>query len=60
MWKQDTRTDLYELDFRGHFPTFIEGFSAHRLCQVRAAPTLSDTYEQETGVPQGGILSPVH
>ena len=26
---------------------------------MRAGSTLSDTYEQEIGVPQGSILSPV-
>ena len=40
-------------------PTFIDGFLSHRLFQVRAGSTLSDTYEQEMGVPQGSILSPV-
>ena len=38
-------------------PTFIDGFLSHRLFQVRADSTLSDTYEQEMGVPQGSILS---
>ena len=40
-------------------PTFIDGFLSHRLFQVRAGSTLSDTYEQEMSVPQGSILSPV-
>ena len=35
---------------------FIDGFLSHRLFQVRA---LSDMYEQEMGVPQGSILSPI-
>ena len=56
MWKHGILSDLYDLDFRGRLPTFIDGFLSHRLFQVRA---LSDTYEQEMGVPQGGILSPV-
>ena len=53
------RVDLYDLDFRGHLPTFIDGFLSHYLFPVRAGSTLSDTYEQEMGVPQGSILSPV-
>ena len=40
-------------------PTFIDGFLSYRLFQVKAGSTLSDTYEQEMGVPQGSILSPV-
>ena len=50
-------SNLYDLNFRGHLPTFIDGFLSHRLFQVRAGSTLSDTYEQEMGVPQGSILS---
>ena len=49
----------FRLDFRGHLPTFIDRFLSHRLFQLRAGSTLSDTYEQEMGVPQGSILSPV-
>ena len=52
-------SDLYDLDFRGHLPTFIDCFCLNRLFQVRAGSTLSDTYEQEMGVPEGSILSPV-
>ena len=55
-WKHGILSDLYDLDFRGHLPTFIDGFLSHRLFQVRAGSTLSDTYEQEMGVPQGSIL----
>ena len=58
-WKHGILSDLYDLGFRGHLPTFIDGFLSHRLFQVRAGYTLSDTYEQEMGVSQGSILSPV-
>ena len=58
-WKHGILSDLYDLDFRGHLPTFIDEFLSHRLFQVRAGNTLSDTYEKEMGVPQGSILSPV-
>ena len=58
-WKHGILSDLYDLDFRGHLPTFVDGFLSHRLFQVRAGSTLSDTYEKEMVVPQGSILSPV-
>ena len=58
-WKHGILSDLYDLDFRGHLPTFIDGFLSHQLFQVRAGSILSDTYEQEMGVPQGSFLSPV-
>ena len=57
-WKHGVLSDHYDLDFQGHLPTFIDGFLSHRLFQVRAGSTLSDTYEQEMGVPQGSILFP--
>ena len=50
---------LYNFDFRGYLPTFIDGFLSRQLFQVRAGSTLSDTYEQGMGVPQGSISSPV-
>ena len=58
-WKHGILSDLYDLDFRGHLPTFIDGFLSHRLFQVRAGSTLFDTYGQEMDVPQGSILSPI-
>ena len=57
-WKHGILSDLYDLDFRGHLPTFIGGFLFHRLFQVRAGSTLSDA-NREMGVPQGNILSPI-
>ena len=45
-WKHCILSDLYNLDFRGYLPTFIDGFLPHRLFQ-------------EMGVPHGTILSPV-
>ena len=38
-------------------PTFIESFLADRTMQVRVGSSLSDLYDQEQGVPQGGVLS---
>ena len=58
-WKHGILSDLYDLDFRGHLPTFIDGFLSHRLFQVRAGSTPSDTYGQEMGVSQGSSLSPL-
>ena len=56
-WKHSILSDLYDLDFRGHLPTFIDWFLSHQLFHVRAGSTLSDMYEQEMRVPQGSILS---
>ena len=39
-------------------PNFISNFLSDRSFNVRIGSTLSDTFEQEQGVPQGNILSP--
>ena len=49
--------DIHKLGLRGRLPTFIESFLADRAMQVRVGSTLSDLYDQEQGVPQGGVLS---
>ena len=58
-WKYGILSDLFDLDFRGRLPTFIEGFLSERLFDVRVGSTLSQLYKQEMGVPQGSILSPI-
>ena len=52
-WRYGILKDIHKLGLRGSLPTFIENFLADR--QVRAS--LSDYYDQEQGVPQGGVLS---
>ena len=46
-----------QLGLRGRLPTFIENFLADCTMQVRVGSSLSDYYDQEQGVPQGGVLS---
>jgi ribonuclease HI len=52
-------TDLYDLNFRGRLPLFISDFLSNRHFKVKMNSTISDSFTQETGVPQGSILSPV-
>ena len=49
--------DIHKLGLRGRLPTFIENFLADPAMQVRVCSFLSDYYDQEQGVPQGGVLS---
>ena len=58
-WRFGILKDLFDLDFRGSLPIFIENFLCDRRFRVRSDSTLSDVFSQETGVPQGSILSPV-
>ena len=58
-WKYGILKDLFDLNFRGNLPSFIEGFLSNRLFRVKVGSTLSESFTQELGVPQGSILSPV-
>ena len=48
---------LRDADLRGRMPDFIAKFLSNRQFRVRIGNHLSDTYDQEMGVPQGCILS---
>ena len=56
-WRYGILKDIYKLGLRGRLPTFIENSLADRAMQVRVGASLSDYYDQEQGVPQGGVLS---
>ena len=56
-WRYGILKDIHKLGLRGRLPTFIENFLAGRTMQVRVGSSLSDYYDQEQGVPQGGVLS---
>ena len=45
--------DLHDIGLRGRLPNFISNFLSDRSFNVRIGSTLSDTFEQEQGVPQG-------
>ena len=48
---------IHKLRLIYRLPTFIENFLAGRTMQVRVGSSLPDYYDQEQGVPQGGVLS---
>jgi len=56
-WKCGIMRDLHRAGLRDRLPTFTEGFLQSRNFQVRVGSCLSQLYDQETGVPQGSILS---
>ena len=43
--------DLHDIGLRGRLPNFISNFLSDRSFNVRIGSTLSDTFEQEQGVP---------
>ena len=56
-WKYGILNDLHDLGLKGRLPSFISNFLSDREFKVRVGSTLSDTHQQEMGVPQGSILS---
>ena len=56
-WKYGILLDLFKVGLRGYLPIFISKFLENRHFRVRVGSTLSDQFNQETGVPQGSILS---
>ena len=58
-WKQAILKDLHALGLRGHLPMFVENFLAKRKFQVKVGSSFSESFDQEEGVPQGSILSPI-
>ena len=46
------------MGLKGRLPIFISQFLTDRHFKVKVGSTLSDSHEQEMGVPQGSILSP--
>ena len=57
-WTYGILQDLFNMGLRGHLPIFIENFLRDRKFKVRVGSDLSDSFNQEVGVPQGSILSP--
>ena len=57
-WKYGIMIDLHDIGLRSRSPNFISNFLSDRSFNLRIGSTLSDTFEQKQGVPQGSILSP--
>jgi len=56
-WRYGILSDLFEAGLRGRLPLFIKSFMENRSFKVRLNSTFSDSFSQDTGVPQGSILS---
>ena len=47
--------DLHNIGLKGHFTNFIKfikNFLGNKNCNIRLVSTISDSFEQEMGVPQ--------
>ena len=56
-WRFGILRDLADMGIRGRMLSCLSDFLADRTFQVRIGTTLSRTFTQENGVPQGCILS---
>ena len=57
VWKYGVIRYLHKVGLRGRMPMFIQNFLSNRVFRVRLGSVYSDIHGQETGVPQGSILS---
>lgn len=56
-WKHLIMKQLHKFGLRGKLPLIIQDFLTNRKFRVKVADQMSEVYEQEMGVPQGGVLS---
>ena len=56
-WRFGILKDLSEMGIRGKMLNLIESYLSNRTFRVRVGNVLSRPFVQETGVPQGGVLS---
>ena len=48
---------LHQTGLRGQLAHFLTNFPSNKAFGVRYGPTLSDTTQQDQGLPQGSVLS---
>ena len=56
-WKHLIMKELHRFGLRGELPKLIEDFLSGRSFRVKVGTSMSNLFQQEMGVPQGGVLS---
>ena len=56
-WRFGILKRLHEMGIRGYMFNFVKSFLSDRSLKVRVGNSLSSSYVQEEGVPQGSVLS---
>ena len=56
-WRHGILKELLKMGIKGNMIRFLKSFLSNRHLKVRVGNTLSSSYCQEEGVPQGSILS---
>ena len=58
LWREGALEELHKYGIKGQMFNFVQDFLKGRSFQVKVDNTLSQTYIQENGTPQGSVLSP--
>lgn len=56
-WRPRILDKLNKVIVKGNILNFIKNFLKRRIFQVKTSKTLSDTFVQENGIPQGSTIS---
>lgn len=56
-WRYHILHQLYSLGIKGNMAVFIESFLSHRSFRVQVSSSISSSFTQFEGVPQGSVLS---
>ena len=56
-WRHGILKELVKMGLKGNMIRFLKSFLSNRYLKVRVGSTVSSSYCQEEGVPQGSILS---
>lgn len=56
-WRYGIMKRLFDWDFKGNLPKFINSFLENRTFKVRLGQTFSSLHQLENGIPQGSTLS---
>ena len=58
LWREGCLEEIHKIGVSGRLYNYILTFLQNRTFQVKINNTLSDTYIQQNGVPQGAVISP--
>ena len=56
-WRHHILKTVEEIGIKGHLSRYIQNFLSSRTFKVKVKSTLSETFDQSQGVPQGSVMS---
>ena len=58
LWREGCLEEIEKVGISGKLYNYILNFLQNRTFQVKVKNSLSETYQQQNGVPQGAVISP--